>query len=161
MKETVMPTATHAYVRITGKHQGVFKSGVSRTNRGDNWMELLAYEPQNPPPRDPSHGSQTGRRIHGTLTIIRACGPDGQLFFKAHATRELLPQVEIEFANQHANGAAFVQGSVTIKNATITNISKKPPVASTHEIIRVCFAYQHITSTYSNGGKSCQDDWKS
>jgi type VI secretion system Hcp family effector len=156
-----MPTATHAYVRITGKHQGVFKSGVSRTNRGDNWMGLLAYEAQNPPPRDPYAGSLAGKRKHGTLTIIKACGSDGQLFFKAHATRELLPQVEIEFANQHANGAAFVQGSVTLKNATINHISKKPPVASTHEIIRVCFTYQQITSIFNNGGKSCQDDWKS
>jgi type VI secretion system Hcp family effector len=161
-----MPNATHAYLQITGKHQGVFKGGISRPGHGDNWLELLAFE--NTPPRDRPSGMLAGKRQHGTLSITRATGEEAALFFKALATKEPLPEVEIEFVNQHGNGAAFLQNSATLTGATIVKIEKTPPPSSPKgprnwhprgEYVRVSFIYRQITWTYKNGSKADSDSW--
>jgi type VI secretion system Hcp family effector len=161
-----MPTATHAYLRITGKHQGVFKGAISRPGRGDNWMELLAFETT--PAHDKPSGSLLGKRQHGTLTIIRVCADDATLFFKALATKEPLPEVEIEFTNQHGNGAVFIQNNVTLTNATLVQIDKTPPASSPldrrgspirhHEYLKISFIYAQIEWQYQPSEKGL-DSW--
>ena len=158
-----MPTATHAYLRVTGQSQGVFKGGTSRTNRGDHWMELLAFELDEAPPRDHYSGPTSGKRTHGTITVTKAWGDDAALFFKALASNESLPQVVIEFTNQHSNGAEFIQSIAVLSDAGITTVNKKPPVRSSRgaagEILKVRFTFARIEISHNNNGKWGDDSW--
>jgi type VI secretion system Hcp family effector len=143
-----MPTATHAYIRITGQHQGVFKGGTCRPNRGDNWMQILEFALLPASPRDPCYVHSTGKRRHGTVVITKPREADAPLFFKALACKEVLLQVVIEFTNQHGNGAEFIQNTATLTNARVVKIDKKPSArcarGNTAEYEQILFSYQEI-----------------
>ncbi|MBL8721336.1 MAG: type VI secretion system tube protein Hcp [Myxococcales bacterium] len=159
-------------MEVKGKKQGQFKGESLKDKRKDKWVEGLSFFHEIKSPRDAQTGQQSGKRIHGPITILKEWGPSTPQSFQALCTNEVLPHVRFEFIKTNANGEEYVYHTITLVDATIANIkyttgtgaegsasSKGNGQYDTLEIEAISFAYRKITVENIDGKTMGEDDW--
>lgn len=142
--------AMDAYMTIQGAKQGKIKGGDVKT-AGTEQIGLTDVIRNEAPSGDAASGLATGKRQHGTITIVKEVDKASPLFYQAMSSNEVC-QVAIVFPSGSSKTEKAAQ-RIELGDAVITNVSK----AGGSE--RITFSYQKITVTYVNGGKSAQDAW--
>jgi type VI secretion system secreted protein Hcp len=157
-----------AYVKIEGKTQGTFKGEATRV-AGTNYIAVVRYSYEVTSPRDSATGQPTGRRQHMAVVITKALDATSPQIFQALATNEVLTQVTIEFLTTTVDGKEITYYTVTLKNATISDIHQhmnqtqgtaagSSPV-STEPMEDVSFTFQDMTVASIVGQTTATDSW--
>jgi type VI secretion system Hcp family effector len=98
----------------------------------------------------------SGKRQHGTITVVKEIDAASPKFAQAFDTNEVLRQVVIAYRSGGIGagaGKAKTAQKIMLTNATITGLQK---VGNTE---RITIDYQQIEVTYVNGSKAATDDW--
>jgi type VI secretion system secreted protein Hcp len=160
--------ADRAYVKIEGKTQGTFKGEATRV-AGTNYIAVVRYNYEVTSPHDSATGQPTGRRQHMAVVITKALDATSPQIFQALATNEVLTQVTIEFLTSTVDGKEITYYTVTLKNATISDIHQHmnqtqataasgSPV-STEPMEDVSFTFQDMTVASNVGQTTATDSW--
>ena len=143
--------AVDAYMTIEGSKQGKIKGGDVKT-AGTEQIRLTDVVRNETPSRDAASGMATGKRQHGSITIIKEIDRASPMFYQAMSSNEVLTRVSIVFLAGSSKTEKAAQ-KIDLSDAVITNITK---VGGGE---RITFTYQKIEVTFMNGNKSAQDAW--
>jgi type VI secretion system secreted protein Hcp len=150
--------AVDAFLVIKGEKQGQIGSATSGAGAGKVTISDFKYTAA--PPQDKATGATAGRRMHGTIAIVREVDKASPLLMKAMTTNEVLTSVDIMFTHAGAKGPE-VYKSMHLTNAMITSI--KPASsgggAGKTEEITITAESQNIEMRAANGGKMAMDAW--
>jgi type VI secretion system secreted protein Hcp len=135
---------------IEGARQGKIKGGDVKT-AGTEQIRLTDVVRNEAPGGNAATGMATGRRQHGTITIVKEIDKASPMLYQAMSSNEVF-QVSIMYPSGSAKTEKAAQ-KIDLGDAVITNVSK----AGNSE--RITFTYQKIEVTYMNGSKSAQDAW--
>lgn len=167
-----MPTP--AYMTVTGEKQGNITAGTfTDASVGNIWQEghedeclIQAFQHQIMLPRDPQSGQPTGQRVHKPFKITKVMDKCSPLLFRALASGEKLPKVELKFYRTSAQGTMEHYYTITMEDAIITDITSYMPHCQdpreqhlTH-MEDVEFTYRKITKTHEVASTSESDDWR-
>jgi|HubBroStandDraft_4_1064222.scaffolds.fasta_scaffold272710_1 type VI secretion system secreted protein Hcp len=103
---------------------------------------------------DAATGMAAGKRMHGTITIVKEIDKASPRFATALSTNETMKTVTINF--QGGSGDAKAAQKIVLTNAVILSVRK---AGGNNE--QITFDYQTIEVTYAKGGKTATDDWLS
>jgi len=142
--------AIDAYMTIEGSKQGKIKGGEVKTS-GTEQIRVTDVMREETPSRDAASGMASGKRQHGTITIMKEIDKASPMFYQALNSNETF-KVSIVFPAGSAKTEKAAQ-RIDLGDAVITNVSK---VGNSE---RITFTYQKIEVTYMNGNKSAQDAW--
>ncbi len=144
--------AVNAYMTIDGSAQGAFKGDSARMGATGGAIALTSVVRA---PKDTASGMATGRRQHGTITIVREIDRASPMLAQALSTNESLRQVAITFQGAGAGAEKTKTAQkIVMTNVLITGIRK---VGSSESIT---LDYETIEVTYISGGKTATDDWE-
>jgi type VI secretion system secreted protein Hcp len=112
-------------------------------------------------PRDTASGQLVGRRMHGTITIVREIDKASPLLMKAMSSGEVLTSVDLEFVHNGGSESPEVYKTLHMSNVMITSIH---PAASSggdrpSESITFSADTQDIVAKNKAGNKTAMDDW--
>ncbi len=156
------------FLKIEGTKQGVFKGdGAAATGRlpgsqftyqesattGSGGGKVTAGDKLSAQP--------TGRRMHGTITIVREVDKASPMFAKAMSTGEVLSSVDIEFVHNGASANPEVYKTLHMSNAMVAAIHPVGGGGTDRPVESITFVAdtQDIVAKNKNGGKSAMDDW--
>ena len=164
-------TSYKAYMRIKAAKQGTITGSVTQKGR-EGSIAVIACHHEIVSPRDPQSGLPTGKRQHQPFTVTKPTDKSTIQLYSALTTNETLTEVVIDFLRQQikagkgaANAPWVAYYTVHLTNASISAINfampnLEDPAQKTFKIHeQVSFAYQKITWTWSDGGKTTSDDW--
>jgi type VI secretion system Hcp family effector len=160
--------AVDMFLKIEGTKQGTFKGdGAAATGRlpgsqftyqesattGAGGGKVVAG--------DKATGALTGRRMHGTITIVREIDKASPMFAKAMSTGEVLSSVDIEFVHNGASANPDVYKTLHMSNAMITAIRPVGGGGTDRPVESITFVAdtQDIVAKNKSGGKTAIDDW--
>jgi type VI secretion system secreted protein Hcp len=152
---TLMPVvkamaAIDAYMTIEGAKQGKIKGGDVKT-AGTEQIRLTDVVRNDAPGGSAASGMATGRRQHGTITIVKEIDKASPMLYQAMSSNEVF-QVSIVYPAGSAKTEKAAQ-KIDLSDAMITSIQN----TGTAETIKL--TYRQIEVTYVNGNKSAQDAW--
>ena len=152
---TLMPVvkamaAIDAYMTIEGAKQGKIKGGDVKT-AGTEQIRLTDVVRNDAPGGSAASGMATGRRQHGTITIVKEIDKASPMLYQAMSSNEVF-QVSIMYPSGSAKTEKAAQ-KIDLSDAMITSIQN----TGTAETIKL--TYRQIEVTYVNGNKSAQDAW--
>lgn len=157
--------ALNAYLRLKGETQGDIKGSVTQAGREDSIMVIgTSHEVESP--RDAASGLPTGKRQHKPFTITKEIDMATPLLYNALVNNENIPEWKLEYWQPSTSGAEQQHYSVTLTNASISEIrqemlnNKYPENMQHKEREHIAFCYQKIEWTWVDGGISCEDDWE-
>ena len=107
---------TQAYVTIHGKVQGPFRGN----HRYKSGVEVHSFQFGVQSPVDAGSGHATGKRQHGTVTVVKEWGASTPQLFQALVADEVLDSVLLEFLDQHR--PERVAYTIHLTNATISQV---------------------------------------
>lgn len=102
---------------------------------------------------DAATGMAAGRRMHGTITIVKEIDKASPKLFSASTSHQTLGNVTINF--EGASGGAKTAQKIVLTNAVILSVRKAGGNSE-----QITFDYQNIEVTYAKGGKTATDDWE-
>lgn len=140
-------TAMEGTITVQSSRHGTFKSG-----------HVLEVRTSIVSPRDTQSKeskTETGRRQHQTLTIVKEIDGDSPKYMLALSSNESLPQVVIEFKDFKGKSPRTLK----LLGAAITAIKRVPRSGGRGENEEISFTYRQIEWTYADGSKSANDDW--
>jgi type VI secretion system secreted protein Hcp len=140
--------AVNAYLELEGVKQGKFKSAGATDNIA---ITDFSYQA--------ATGMASGKRQHGTITIVREVDKASPQFASAAASGEVLSNIEIDFVHPGVNGASEVYKTLNITAATISSIKHSSGGDRPVESITFSFETENMVAKNKNGGKSAMDDW--
>jgi len=155
------------YVSIQGTKQGPFK-GESLVAAHRNQITGLDFSYEVSSPRDPQTGLPSGQRIQMPLVITKQIGAASPQIYEAMVTNEVLKNVVIQFVKTANNGAETTYYTITLTNATISDIKQHDTEAAATSVNvqpqklmveDVSFTFQKIEVS-SAGGITAFDDWE-
>jgi type VI secretion system secreted protein Hcp len=152
------------YVTIEGTKQGKFKGESTRTAHKDKISGLgFGYEVLSP--RDQATGQASGKRQHRPVKITKEWGAASPQIFQALVNNEVLKKVLFEFVRTTAEGKEEVHYTITLVNATISQLvqsisdTRHDSAIDKHELEDVSFTFQRIEIESKLGKTSAVDDW--
>jgi type VI secretion system secreted protein Hcp len=148
--------AIDAYMVIKGEKQGAI--GSATTGAGAGKVSISDFSYSAAAPQDKATGATTGRRMHGTITIVREVDKASPMLMRAMSTNEVLTSVDIMFTHPGAKGPEVFK-TMHLTNAVISSI--KPAPGGKSEEITFTAETQNIETTTVKGGKTGIDDWMS
>jgi type VI secretion system secreted protein Hcp len=117
-------------------------------------------------PTDSQSGQPTGPRVHKPLIITKVFDKASPLLYKALASGEKLPKVEVKWFRTSAEGRQEHYFTTKLEDAIITNITARMPNCQdpgqahfTH-LEDVSFTYRKIIWTHEVAGTEGEDDWR-
>jgi type VI secretion system secreted protein Hcp len=113
--------AIQAFVSIKGTKQGQFKGESNKANRKD-WIPVVGFTMGLKSPRDAATGQATGKRQLEPVTFLKEWGAASPQGLTACSTNEVLTSVLFEFITTGPAGAELVGQTVTLTNATISEV---------------------------------------
>ena len=167
-----MPTP--AYISITGEKQGLMTAGnFTEASVGNIYQEghedealVEAFEHQITLPRDPQSGQPTGQRVHKPLKITKVMDKSSPLLFRALASGERLPMVEMKFYRTSAAGAMEHYYTIALEDAIIVDIvdympnCQDPGMSHFTHLEDVYMTYRKVIKTHEIASTSESDDWR-
>jgi type VI secretion system secreted protein Hcp len=148
--------AVDAFLVIKGEKQGMIGSATSGAGAGKISISDFSYSAA--APQDKATGATAGRRMHGTITIIKEVDKASPMLMKAMSTNEVLTSVDISFTHPGPKGPEVFK-TMHLTNAMITSV--KPAAGGKSEEITFTAETQNIETTTVKGGKTGIDDWMS
>ena len=148
--------AVDAYMTIVGATQGKIMGGNVKQGGASEEIPLLSVIHNVSSPRDAATGLASGKRQHGTITVVKEIDAASPKFAQAFDTNEVLREVVIAYRSGGTGAAAGKTKTaqrIMLTNATITGLQK---VGNTE---RITIDYLQIEVTYVNGSKAATDDW--
>ena len=161
--------ALQAWVAISGKKQGQFKSETTNPRRQDKWIPVLSFSYELTSPRDAATGQASGKRQHKPVHIIKEWGAASPQLLSALASNEVLDSVSFEFEKVAADGVESVYYTVTLTNASVADVRQftpdlyqdQPPNDKEYrELEEVQFTFQKIEERSRDGQTVWADDWQ-
>jgi type VI secretion system secreted protein Hcp len=125
-----------------------------------------AFEHQIILPRDPQSGQPTGQRVHKPLKITKVMDKASPLLFRALASGERLPKVEMKFYRTSASGTMEHYFTIQLEDAIIVDIlaympnCQDPGQAHFTHLEDVFMTYRKIIKTHEIASTSESDDWR-
>ncbi len=116
--------AFQAYISITGKKQGQFKGEALQDKRKDKWISVLSFRSDVTSPRDVATGQASGKRQWHPVVIVKEWGAASPQALQALATNEVLTEVVIEFTRANSNGEVYVYQTVTLTDASVSQVRR-------------------------------------
>jgi type VI secretion system secreted protein Hcp len=113
------------------------------------------------PPQDKSSGMTTGRRQHGTITIVKEWDASSPQLMQAASTNELLTSVDIEFVHPGSKGPE-VYKTIHMTNVMVSSIHQSSTGAAgagKSETIVFTAETENIQMKSKDGNKMAMDDW--
>jgi type VI secretion system Hcp family effector len=177
--------SVNAYLIIEGSKQGKFKGAATGAGAGKIAISDFSYsvaeargasggmaagrEAQPPKttgqaataPRDQATGQSSGKRMHGTVTIMKEIDATSPLLMRAASTNELLTTVDIEFVHPGAHGPE-VYKTFHMTNVMVTSIHQSATSgAGSGKMETVIFTAEteSIQMSSKDGKKMAMDDW--
>ena len=155
--------AYEVLITVTGAKQGKFKGGVTQKGR-EGKIRAIAVTYGVSSPRDPASGLATGRHHEKPVTFSLEWDTSAPQFFAAAFSNETLSTVVIEYYANARSGVSKVDHTVTLKNASITDITERyaakvDGVVDGRDIQTVSVTFQKIEISSSNG-TTAADDWE-
>jgi type VI secretion system secreted protein Hcp len=102
--------------------------------------------------RDTASGMSSGKRMHGTITIVKEIDKASPKLFSASTSHQTLGNVTINFSG--GSGDAKTAQKIVLTNAVILSVRK---AGGNNE--QITLDYSAIEVTYVKGGKTASDDW--
>lgn len=146
--------AVNAYLKIEGAKQGKFKGASASDERIS--ISDFSYQA---PVADKTSGAMAGRRMHGTITIVKEVDSATPQFSSAAATGEVIKNLEIDFVHPGANGAQEIYKSLVITGATVSTIHRIMGGEKPLESITFSFDSANVVAKNKMGTKTAMDDW--
>jgi type VI secretion system secreted protein Hcp len=140
-------------VAITGRSNTPIKGGPDGQK---DKIDVLSYSEGIVSPRDAASGLPTGKRMHKPFTIVKEVDAATPLLMQACATNETLPAVQLAL---HPPGASADVVTVTLHNASCSEIEDSTAEDGVHEIETVSFTFQKITVENAAAKTMFEDDW--
>jgi len=167
-----MPTP--AYISIEGKTQGPITQGAFTLDSvGNIYQEghedevlVEAFSHTVAVPTDPQSGQPSGDRVHKPVVITKVFDKSSPLMYKALASGEMLPKVEIKWFRTSPEGKQEHYFTTKLEDAIITNITARmpncqdPSQAHFTHLEDVSFTYRKIIWTHEKAGTEGEDDWR-
>jgi type VI secretion system Hcp family effector len=152
------------FLKIEGTKQGTFKGdGAAATGRlpGSQFTYQESATTGAGAGKVAASAQPTGRRMHGTITIVREIDKASPMFAKAMNSGEVLSSVDIEFVHNGASANPEVYKTLHLSNAIITAIHPVGGGGTDRPVESITFVAdtQDIVAKNKNGGKSAIDDW--
>jgi type VI secretion system Hcp family effector len=113
------------------------------------------------PPRDLSSGATTGKRQHGTITIVKEWGASSPQLKQAMDTGEVLTSVDIEFVHPGPKGPE-VYKTIHMTNVMVSSITQSATGGAgsgKKETITFTAEMENIQMKSKDGNKMAMDDW--
>ncbi len=167
-----MMFAYEFYVTIEGTKQGRFK-GESIREAAKDKIAGLAFQSEVLSPRDLATGMTLGKRQHKPIVFTKEWGASSPQLFQALVTNEVLKSVKFEFMKTNANGEEYAFHTITLTNATISDIksytlgtgldvssAKRTPAADARQVEDVSLTFQKIEIENRDGKTTALDDWR-
>jgi len=157
--------ALNAYLKLKGATQGEITGSVTQRGR-ENSIMVVAYSHDVMSPRDAASGLPTGKRMHKPITITKEIDKASPLLYSAMVNNENIDEFTLDFWRPSAAGAEVQFYTVTLLNATISEMreymldNKVPENMKFPPMETVSFTYQKITWTWKDGGITAEDDWQ-
>ncbi len=148
--------SVNAYLIIEGTKQGKFKGAATGAGAGKISISDFSYSAASP--RDQATAQPSGKRMHGTVTIMKEVDSASPLLMRAMTTNEVLTSVDIEFVHPGPKGPE-VYKTLHLTDALVTSIQASGAGAGKTEEITFTAESQNIQAMDKNGGKSAMDDW--
>jgi type VI secretion system secreted protein Hcp len=140
---------------VKGQRQGQFKAeGFAAAS---NKIRCIGFEYNIQSPRDSATGQASGKRQHGSITIIKEWGASSPLFHNALTTNEALTSVEFQFTKTDARtGSEVIYHTITLTNATVAEIKqyiapKGLAEGAKHTAASDSVGYEEITLVFDQG----------
>jgi type VI secretion system secreted protein Hcp len=163
--------AFQAHIAVKGKKQGQFKGEGIQDKRKDKWMPVLSFSNGIVSPRDIATGQPSGKRQWAVVKITKEWGAASPQGLQACSTNEVLPEVDIEFTKTNPNGEEYVYQTITLTDATLSQIrrftgddnsessSRHTSAEDTMEVEEWSFTFRKIEVADNDGKTSFMDDW--
>ena len=147
-------------VTIVGAKQGTFKGEGNRL-RNRNKIVGLTYAYELSSPRDAATGLPTGKRQHHPVMFTKEWGAATPQILTAEANNENLKSVLFEFFKTTLNGQEYVFQTVTLTNASISDVKQYTDKSGFLELDEISFTFQKIEVDNKDGKTMFLDDWSS
>jgi type VI secretion system Hcp family effector len=159
--------AVDYFLKIEGTKQGKFKGeGAMAERLPCSGFKYEASESSGAgagkaTSKDVASGQPTGRRMHGTITIVREIDKASPLFARAMSTGETLGTVDLEFVHNGLSANPEVYKTLHLSNAMITSIRPAPSSGGDRpmESITISAEIENIVAKDKNGNKAGIDSW--
>jgi len=116
-----------------------------------------------PAPRDSASAQLVGRRMHGTITIVREIDKASPLLMNAMNSGEVLTSVDLEFVHNGGSANPEVYKTMHMSNAMITSIHAAASSGGDRPMESITFSAdtENIAVKSKDGSKSAMDAWSS
>ena len=163
--------AFSAYVAIKGQKQGQFKGEAVQEKRKDKWIPVASFTFGVRSPRDMASGGMMGKRQFEQLCLVKEWGASDPQVFQAASSNENLVEVTFEFTKASRTGEEYVYETLKLTNASVTSVrqftahpgdtsSASRSVSETQALAEVCFTFQKVEITNTDGRTMYVDDWR-
>jgi type VI secretion system secreted protein Hcp len=157
--------AEHFYATVVGAKQGTFKGeGTTPMSKGKIPGVDFVYGVDIP--HDPS-GHPAGRHQHLPVVFTKEWGASSPQFYAAAFTNENLTSVLFEFIATAPDGKEFVDHTIKLTNAFITEVEQSinngqpgGPIIDSRDLQSISFTFQKIEIVSLSGGTQATDDWQ-
>jgi type VI secretion system secreted protein Hcp len=161
------------YINVTGTKSGKYKGGVTQKGREGSSF-VLSFDMGVETPSDQHTGLAAGMRRHKPFLIRKEIDVASPLYLNSACTNEVLTKVTLQFykvghTKVGAAGTEVNYYTIELDNARVASYRSLTPEhagdsdmqqKSTWDIEEIQFTYQKITTTITDGGITCTDDWE-
>jgi len=151
------------YVTVEATKQGRLKGESDREAHRDK-LAGISFHYAVSSPRDVASGQASGRRQHQPVVFVKEWGAASPQLFQALVTNEILKSVLFEFVKTNDAGEEFVHHSITLGNASISQIEQyingdpEPPPVDPRALEKISLTFQRIEIENAEGKTSAGDD---
>src|SRR4051812_3699497 len=152
--------ADEFYFSIKGKTQGPFKGDATQEKKKEAWIKGFSFDYEVTASHDVATGQASGKKSHGLITVVKACGAATPQVFTAATKNETLSEVVFEFYRiKAADGTRYVYQTIKLTDATVSKFrlftsdptlagdasAKHSGGAGTSEFEQIGFSFTKIT----------------
>ena len=153
--------AIQAHMSVKGKVQGQFKGEAAAKGPSDQWIPIVGFTMGMKSPRDLATGQASGKRQYDPVTIVKAWGAASPQALTACATNEVLSSVTIEFLKSVADGKAAVYQTITLTDATLSQVARYTGDSSAPAALESwSFTFSKIQVADKDGDTTFLDEWQ-
>ena len=157
--------ANTMYLTIEGESTGAIKGDCQQAGREDMIL-VYAVDHSVQIPRYTHTGLPTGQRIHLPLKITKHKDQATPLLYQLCCTGEHVKTFKLDYFRIDATGKEVNYFTIELFDAIVVEMREYTPTTFLpenkpyHDMDEVSFTYSKIIWTYTDGGITCEDDWK-
>ncbi|HUT55683.1 MAG TPA: Hcp family type VI secretion system effector [bacterium] len=156
--------AMPSHLSLTGKTQGKIEGSCDIAGR-EGTVLVYSMEHLINIPRDTHTGLPTGKRIHGSLKIVKEIDKASPKLFQALCSGEQFSEVLLDYYRISPAGAEEKYYTIKLQNAIIVDVRAWFPetLVKSNEPFKhmedISFSYEKIIWTWVPDGIEAEDSW--